>query len=346
MGVSRPQFPAPCTVLDSRKFSHSIVSDITSLSSCLSLSIIWHFLSRRSGMNIAALIDAAVSGNRTTYAEMREKTIQYLVDYLNKYLTVRQRTREMLCGSMGHFFNSSCNNYGTCTCSGSYLTGSYFLVKIMYVVNSIGQLFLLNLFLGTDYHIYGFEVIRRFIDKDDWTQSHRFPRETICDFKMRHMNVVQRFVVQCALPINLFSEKIFIFLWFWFATLAVFTVISATRWIFDILFLSRQVNYVKHTLGIWISFESRDTEVAKKFCVSFLRRDGIFLLRLLRSNVGHLMAAEVLKGLYDTTSSSIKDAVKRRNAAGGTPRFKHMIDTMALSRRPDPNSSDAKVEAV
>ena len=313
----------------------------------LCFSILWNFLSRRSGLNLGAMIDAAIQGNRTTYAEMREKTIQYVVDYVNKYLTVKQRTADMICGHMGHIFShcSSCNSYGGCICSGSYLTGAYFFVKLLYVANSIGQLFLLNVFLGTDYHLYGFEVIRRFMEKDDWTQSHRFPRETICDFRMRHMNVVQRFVVQCALPINLFSEKIFIFLWFWFAALALFTVLSATRWLFDIIFWSKQITYVKHTLSIWISFDGRDTDAAKKFCVNYLRRDGIFLIRLLRSNVGHLIAAEVLKGLYDLTAGSFKDNMKRRNPMATAPRFKQMVDTMVISRRPESNS-DSKIETV
>ena len=279
---------------------------------------------------------------------MREKSVQYVVDYVNKYLTIKQRTEEMICGSMGHFFNhcSSCDSYGGCTCSGSYLTGAYFFIKLLYVTNAIGQLFLLNVFLGTDYHVYGFEVIQRFINKDDWTQSHRFPRETICDFKMRHMNTFQRFVVQCALPINLFSEKIFIFLWFWFAMLSLLTVFSVIKWSFDLLFWSRHVTYVKHTLSIWISFEGRETETAKKFCTSYLRRDGMFLIRLIRSNVGHLIAAEVLKGLYDLTSNAFEKTLKRRNAlSGAPPRFKQMVESMVMNRRPSTNP-EIKVEAV
>ena len=292
------------------------------------------------------MVEAAISGNRTTYADMREKSVQYVVDYVDKYLTVKKRTDGIICGNFGHFFRH-CNSYDGCTCSGSYLTFTYFIVKLLYVTNAIGQLFLLNVFLGTDYHIYGIEVIQRFINKDDWTQSYRFPRETMCDFRMRHMNTIRRYVVQCALPINLFSEKIFIFLWFWFAILSLLTVFSVFKWSFDLLFWSRQVTYVKHTLSIWISFEGRETETAKKFCRCYLRRDGIFLIRLIRSNVGHLIAAEVLKGLYDLTANDFEKTMQRRNAgSGGSPRFKQMVESMVLNRRPSSTNPEIKVEAV
>ena len=70
----------------------------------------------------------------------------------------------------------------------------------------------------------------------------------------------------------------------------------------------------------------------------------IFLIRLIRSNVGHLIAAEVLKGLYELI---VKDSKKQSNAAsGGSPTFKHMVESMGLNRRPSSTNSDSKVEVV
>ena len=37
------------------------------------------FFFRRSGLNIAAVVDAAIAGQRTTYADIREKTTRYMV---------------------------------------------------------------------------------------------------------------------------------------------------------------------------------------------------------------------------------------------------------------------------
>jgi len=67
----------------------------------------------------------------------------------------------------------------------TYLTGAYLLVKLLYTGNVVGQLFLLDRFLGTDFRLYGVSVLRRMIDGQDWTTSPKFPRVTLCDFYIR-----------------------------------------------------------------------------------------------------------------------------------------------------------------
>jgi hypothetical protein len=62
---------------------------------------------------------------------------------------------------------------------------------------------------------YGFEVMDGLTNEWEIRESYRFPRVTLCDFDIRQLANVQRWTVQCVLPINLFNEKIFIFLWFW-----------------------------------------------------------------------------------------------------------------------------------
>ena len=50
-----------------------------------------------------------------------------------------------------------------CLCGrnyGNYLAMSYMFVKILYIINTVGQLFMLNVFLGTDYHMFGLHVIQ------------------------------------------------------------------------------------------------------------------------------------------------------------------------------------------
>ena len=39
---------------------------------------------------------------------------------------------------------------------GNYLITSYLFVKLIYLANVVGQLFYMNVFLGMDYHMYGF----------------------------------------------------------------------------------------------------------------------------------------------------------------------------------------------
>ena len=56
---------------------------------------------------------------------------------------------------------------------GNYLTCSYVIVKLLYCINAIGQLFLLNIFLGYDYHMLGVQVIRHLLFGEKWIPSER-----------------------------------------------------------------------------------------------------------------------------------------------------------------------------
>jgi hypothetical protein len=57
------------------------------------------------------------------------------------------------------------------------------------------------------------------------------------------------FTIQCTLPINLFNEKIFIFIWFWLVFVAVITFYSLFFWILSLTnssrreFIKRYFNY-------------------------------------------------------------------------------------------------------
>ena len=58
---------------------------------------------------------------------------------------------------------------------GNYLISAYLVVKMMYLANAIGQLFLLDAFLKINYHLYGIHVVERLIRGQDWGM-HGDPR--------------------------------------------------------------------------------------------------------------------------------------------------------------------------
>jgi hypothetical protein len=69
----------------------------------------------------------------------------------------------------------------------------YLLTKILYVVNSIGQLALFNEMLGIKYYRYGLELIQKLIlliqnqptspYRQEGGLSKYFPKVTLCDFE-------------------------------------------------------------------------------------------------------------------------------------------------------------------
>jgi len=112
--------------------------------------------------------------------------------------------------------------------AGCYLLILFLVSKILYIGNIVGQLFLLNEVLNAKYVTFGADMARYMADNIDWTEESyvAFPRVTLCDFKVRgqDMKNAHSYTVQCVLPINLYNEKIYIFLWFWMVLVGVVSV--------------------------------------------------------------------------------------------------------------------------
>jgi len=53
----------------------------------------------------------------------------------------------------------------------------------------------------------------------------------MCDLKVRRLGAVHDYNVQCVLPINLFNEMIFLFVWFWLVLVGLVTTASLLMWI-------------------------------------------------------------------------------------------------------------------
>lgn len=183
---------------------------------------------------------------------------------------------------------------------GNCLVSLYLFVKLLMFANAVGQLFLVNAFLGQDFHLYGIQVIRSIIEGDDWTASPRFPRITMCDFKVRRLGNVQRYTVQCVLPINLFNEKIFLFLWVWMVFVCVVTGVGLLTWLLRALFRVDGHRYIKKHLRLMGKLQrDADKKLAVRFVEDYLRMDGVFLMRLVGHNTNALTVTEFVCQLWD-----------------------------------------------
>lgn len=112
---------------------------------------------------------------------------------------------------------------------GNYLFSLYFLTRFMYLINSILQLILLNTLLGHRGNAWflDIDIIKSILRYGSpLLDSPYFPRVTLCDVPIREIAEIHRYTVQCALPINILNEKIFLALSFWFSYLVLHNILG------------------------------------------------------------------------------------------------------------------------
>lgn len=260
--------------------------------------IIWRILNSQSGINIDRIVSLSTEAQYES-PDNRIKTIKYVVRHLDRCLDNQREHRNTCCVRLRHILSTKMN----LLCGkryGNYLLAVYFLTKLLYIANAIGQLYLLNAFLGTQYHLYGVQVIEDLVEGKEWRAAERFPRVTLCDFEIRQLQNIQRYTVQCVLPINLFNEKIYIFLWFWFVFVAAFSCYSLLSWLWSMLFPATRITYVRKFLKIMDRIGAGpDKKLANRFTMEYLRHDGVFTLRLVGKNSSDIVVGEIVSGLFD-----------------------------------------------
>lgn len=176
----------------------------------------------------------------------------------------------------------------------------YIACKILFIVNVVGQLFILNVFLGNNYHAYGYDILSKMLRNEEWTPSNRFPRVTLCDFYIRKLANIHRYTVQCVLPINLFNEKIYIFIWFWFVFVALVTFLNMIIWLCRMSLARHKVEYIRHRLSEMVKQGLPEHEKVNinRFVLKYLRMDGMLVLRLIGMNANEIVVGEVIKELW------------------------------------------------
>ena len=235
------------------------------------------------------LADAALQCQRDTNIESRDKTLRYMAGHLSNYL--RQAEAYAYQNKLSRILNKF---------NGNLLSFFYLLVKIGYLLNIAGQVFILDHILGFKFHVLGWTVLDRFARGEEVSVLHRFPRMNMCDFKIRLLGNVHRYTVQCALPINLYNEMIFTVLWFWFVFVGMITFISFLLWTYRVFYIPHHISFVTAQLVGIASITNVDSVKAKVeiFTRTFLGRDGVLIVHLVSKNASGLLASELLGGLW------------------------------------------------
>ncbi|KER30325.1 hypothetical protein T265_03269 [Opisthorchis viverrini] len=159
---------------------------------------------------------------------------------------------------------------------------------------------------------FGLTVANHIRQGRDWPETILFPRVAYCRVPgIRLVGVENTYTAQCALPINMLNEKIYIFFWFWIMFLIGACVLSLCIWLVRMVIAPRRKDFIKRFLRIKGVLSRQGTQIGRAdlddFIDVYLRRDGVFLVRMLALNAGEVITAEIVTVLYNNYVKHIEE---------------------------------------
>ncbi|KAL4239890.1 hypothetical protein ACF0H5_000690 [Mactra antiquata] len=258
--------------------------------------LVWRCLSSHSGIDLHKVVELTVTAHYVDDSKRMEK-INDIARTLDRWLEANRQYHWNFLVRFRQKLSRLCFCFNRR--EGTYLTGLYILVKLLYVANVISQFFILDAFLGGFFSLWGLEAIYILAKEHSLMESRRFPRATLCDLKWRQMQNIQPHTVQCVLPINLWNEKIFLFLWYWLVLVSAATGLSFITWIWKSLFRKSRETFVKKYLKCSSRIQTpMDKKLARKFA-SYLRDDGVFVIRMIQKNSNDILMTDLITRLWD-----------------------------------------------
>lgn len=262
---------------------------------------IWHGLNSKSGIDADNILQAAHAISRIGEGDAQKRTMKMLSNQMDRFLSNRVER--------GHcsLHPKTILSYACCGRRlGNYLIMVFIASKIFYIANIFAQLFVLNKILSIRFDSFGFDLLKNMVSSDDWTESSAvaFPRVTYCDFLIRGQDLAntQTYTVQCVLPINLYNEKIYFFLWFWMVFVLVASMVSFFVWLFRFMFESDRIKFIRNHLllggKVGVGYGLNDRTMINKFTNGYLKQDGAFILRLIAHNTNNISTTEIICNLW------------------------------------------------
>ncbi|TKR88534.1 hypothetical protein L596_012761 [Steinernema carpocapsae] len=257
-------------------------------------SMLWNYLSTTSGIRIREVVERAMDASNMDET-VRLKNVDVLVRHLKCALRFQRRMtrRNILIHKTIKILNL--------TYAPSFISTMYLFTKLLYLINVVLQLFLMNKFLETDkYEWYGLGLIKDIMNGTRWENSGAFPRVSVCDFTVRQVANIQKYSVQCVLVINIFNEKIFILLWFWYTAVLLLTIYSVFYWVIIMAFPCCGRWFVSQNLEMSemkFNGEKQKKQVTK-FVNEYLRADGVFVLRMIAMHAGVIFGTDLVLALW------------------------------------------------
>ncbi|KAL3307221.1 Innexin inx2, partial [Cichlidogyrus casuarinus] len=265
--------------------------------------IVWaSFVYNKVGTDLENLVKSAFNASKEE-GQNREKTVKHVAKTLEVLVFNRREYRQVhnsISRTMRHTLSSLPGKR-----HGNNLVYMYLFIKVLYLLVGMAQLFIMYLFLRFDEHEgyfwFGFRILQDIINGKPWTETNIFPRVGMCRHEMKNVGSDNKIFAQCVLPINMLNEKIYVFLYFFFAAVLIMTALSIPLWIIRMGMKNRQRHFIRRFLKIADHYDRENPKqkaMIEKFVDEFLRQDGHFILRMLSMNAGDLITVEIVCHLF------------------------------------------------
>ena len=261
---------------------------------------LWCSLNSSSGVDADDILQASQSLDITLELKKRKSRMKLIRNQIHRFVSSPRNRTEGCSFSVQHILSSLCG----CICGkrfGNYLTVLYIFMKLIYIGNVVLQMYLLGPIFQTAFHELGWTAIQNALaEKPHWIHPGIFPTVTMCDFKIRRLGNNHNYSMQCVLPINVFAEKMFLFIWCWFSLIIFISTLNLLMWVLRAAFPGSRRRYIQDHLQTTNRLDTeRKHGQVPGFVSKYLKHDGVFLIRLIGHNTSQLTAADVTASLWD-----------------------------------------------
>ncbi|VDP52650.1 unnamed protein product [Schistosoma mattheei] len=158
--------------------------------------------------------------------------------------------------------------------SHSFLFYLYVTIKLLYLINIIGQIYLMQIFLGVKSYFFGIYVLKDLIYGNIWSETGHFPRVTYCDFEAKKLGKNYNLI----------------------------------KWLLRLTLPKKRIKFIKKFLYSYQSInqsinqsikQSINLNQFKLFINQYLNLDGIFVLWLLSMNMNDIMMNDLIRTLWN-----------------------------------------------
>uniref|UniRef100_A0A914BW62 Innexin n=1 Tax=Acrobeloides nanus TaxID=290746 RepID=A0A914BW62_9BILA len=254
--------------------------------------VFWISTSGKSGINITKMVKLAQGAEDAKDKEERIKTLDLVAQHIDDSVRL-QGTRREGASHADRWCKMGLLN-------GTYVANMYIVTKLLFILNLVVQFLMMNQFLGQNDPGWGIKLARDIMNGENWAETGNFPRISICDFTVRSMGNVHRFSIQCVLVLNMFNEKIFLFLYWWFLIICLFTIIELFIWIYNTRSAARRMSYIRR----YAKALPEEMALFHEFCNRKLNADGVLLLRMINYHATEIFTQELVHRMWNKFRSS------------------------------------------